>query len=86
MDALEVTDDDTPQLTLTFAATEISEGAGAAATLGTVARNTDTTAELTVMLSSNNAGEASVPMSGGAPGTGSPRAGAAARPDLRRAD
>lgn len=60
-DTLDVTDDDTPELTVTIAADSFSESAGAAATMATVSRNTDTTSPLTVTLSSSDTNEAAVP-------------------------
>lgn len=57
---IDVTDDDTPGLTLTIAANEISEGDGAAATTATVTRNTDTTNPLVVTLTSSDTTAATV--------------------------
>ena len=56
-----VTESDVPTLDLTINPRTFSEGAGANAALGTVTRNTDTSTALTVSLSSNNTGSATVP-------------------------
>ena len=60
-DTVDVTDDDTPLLTVVIADTAISENGGA--TTATVSRNTDTTSALTVTLASSDTGEATVPAS-----------------------
>ena len=62
-DTLNVTDDESPLLTLVVNTALVSEGAGAAATFATVTRNTDTTGALFVNLSSNDISEATVPAS-----------------------
>ena len=60
-DTLDVTDDDSPELTVTIAAASVSEGAGAAATTATVSRNTtDNTNPLVVTLMSDDTTEATV--------------------------
>ncbi len=59
-DTLDVTDNDTPGLSVVIAAAEISESAGPAATTATVSRNTDTTNVLTVNLTSDDTSEATV--------------------------
>ena len=48
-------------LTVNVVATSVAEHAGAAATIVTISRNTDTTAALTVNLSSSDTSEATVP-------------------------
>jgi len=63
VDTVTVTDDDTPELTLLVSPNQFNEGAGSNAATGTVTRNTDTTAALSVTLSSNDPGEATVPIS-----------------------
>ena len=52
-----------PELTVSIAADSISEGDGAAATIGTVTRNSDTTNALVVNLTSDDTSEATVPTS-----------------------
>jgi uncharacterized repeat protein (TIGR02543 family) len=59
--SLDITDDEVAALTLAIVATAVSESDGASATTATVTRNTDTTSELIVNLSSNDTSEASVP-------------------------
>ena len=61
VDAVDVTDDETPTLTLSIAADSICESDGAAATTAIITRNTDTTDPLSVNLSSSDPGEAAVP-------------------------
>ena len=58
-DTLAVTDNETPQLTLSIAAASISENGGG--TAASVTRNTDTDNDLVVSLNSNDSGEATVP-------------------------
>ncbi|APZ90449.1 sodium/calcium exchanger 1 [Fuerstiella marisgermanici] len=58
--SLDVTDDDTPALTLSIFASAVSESAGPAATTATVTRNTDTTEALVVDLSSSDVTAATV--------------------------
>ncbi|MCA8998086.1 MAG: VCBS repeat-containing protein, partial [Planctomycetaceae bacterium] len=60
-DTVDVTNVDVPTLTVTIDKGVISEGGDTAT--GTVSRNTDTTASLTVTLTSSDTGEAMVPMS-----------------------
>jgi len=60
-DAVDVTDDDRPALTVSIAAAAISEGAGPAATTATVSRNTNPTTALVVTLASSDISEAAVP-------------------------
>ena len=62
-----VTDNDGPTLTLTISPTTFSEAAGANAATGIVTRNTPTTAPLTVLLSSDTPGKATVPTAVGHP-------------------
>ena len=50
-----------PELTVSIVASSVSEGDGPGATTGIVTRNTDTTAALTVNLSSDDTSEATVP-------------------------
>ncbi|MEQ9410795.1 MAG: choice-of-anchor Q domain-containing protein, partial [Fuerstiella sp.] len=58
-DTLDVTDDDAPALTVSIDLSSISENGGTA--MGTVTRNTPTTADLVVTLSSSDTTEATVP-------------------------
>ncbi|MCA8995749.1 MAG: hypothetical protein KDA80_02160 [Planctomycetaceae bacterium] len=60
-DTIDVTDDDVPTLTLTIDLASLSEPGGTA--MGTVSRNTDTSADLMVTLASDDTSEATVPMS-----------------------
>ena len=59
--AVTVTDNDVPTLTLSVTPTTFSEGAGANAATGTVMRNTSTTSTLVVALSSTDTTKATVP-------------------------
>lgn len=52
-----------PELTLSISPPSVSEGAGAAAALGTVTRNTPATGDLVVNLTSDDTSEATVPAS-----------------------
>ncbi|MBL9175716.1 MAG: hypothetical protein JNL10_19390, partial [Verrucomicrobiales bacterium] len=61
-DALEITDDDGPALTVTLSEAAAPEGRNPAVT-GRVSRNTPPTAALVVLLESSNLGEARVPAS-----------------------
>lgn len=60
-DVLDVTDNDSPTLTLNVVAASVAENSSAAATTVVVSRNTDTTNALIVNLSSSDTTEATVP-------------------------
>ncbi len=60
-ETIDVTDDDTPVLGISFSNTAVSENGGT--TTATVSRNTDTASELTVTLVGSDAGEATIPTS-----------------------
>jgi len=60
-DTIDVTDDDTPTLSLSITDSSINENAGTAATTATITRNTDTTSALTVDLLSDDTSEATLP-------------------------
>lgn len=57
---INVTDDESPGLTVVISPASISEAAGVAATTATITRNSDTTSALTVTLSSGDTSEVSV--------------------------
>jgi secreted trypsin-like serine protease len=60
-DTVDVTDNDTPELTWAIDDESVSESDGPVATIATVSRNTDTTEELTVTLESSDISEITIP-------------------------
>ena len=61
-DTIDVTDDDTPALTVNVVAASVSENAGPAATSVTISRNSSTASSLDITLSSSDTSEATVPI------------------------